>query len=449
MKKTVKRITSLLLVIITLASIFCSTTLMTSAASAKECSAFDVPNSTNYAKVYTMSTSGNTIPYTSKSLSTRGTTNGASKNAYIANSTDELYLFDVGKTNGKTWAYVSYPVSSGRRNAYIYLSAISPASYGSNKQLRYTALGKFYCSPRRGGSFLNSYYVDKGDTVYAIGGTMENGAYFQIMYPISNGKWRIGWTSYANAKKYLDGTSSSTPSTKSYTGYVNTNSSPLVLRQSASTSSKALANMPKGSSLTVLDNKAKTNGFYHVKYNGTTGYASASYISFTKPKVKTISLNVPLYKQNDSRWKNTYIGTKTIGAVGCTTTCVAMIYSYKYNTTCYPNTMRNKLNYSNNSLYWSSLKNVGLSYSDAYNCYLNQSIMSTIYSKLKAGHPVMIGCNGTSSRGQHWVVVTGFTGSNTSTFNASDFRINDPGGANDTTLAGFVYNRGTVCRIAW
>ncbi len=68
-----------------------------------------------------------------------------------------------------------------------------------------------------------------------------------------------------------------------YTGYVNTGSASLCLRQSASTSSSVLAYMPKGSSLTVLDNKAQTNGFYHVTYNGKTGYASASYITFTKP----------------------------------------------------------------------------------------------------------------------------------------------------------------------
>ncbi len=69
-----------------------------------------------------------------------------------------------------------------------------------------------------------------------------------------------------------------------YTGYVNTASQPLILRQSASTSSAALASMPRGSALTVLDNKAIYNGFYHVRYGSTTGYASLSYISFTKPQ---------------------------------------------------------------------------------------------------------------------------------------------------------------------
>ena len=123
-KVNFKKIICLLMVMITLFS-----TLAISASAASKVNAFNVPTSSKYAKVYTLSSSGSTIPYTSKYLSTRGTTNGASKTAYIDNRSDELYLKDVGKTNGKTWAYVSYPTSSGRRNAYIYLSAISSAAY--------------------------------------------------------------------------------------------------------------------------------------------------------------------------------------------------------------------------------------------------------------------------------------------------------------------------------
>ncbi len=277
----IKKVLSITLVIITILSTFAI-----SASAASKVNAFNVPTSSKYAKVYTISKTGKTIPYTSKYLSTRGTTKGASNSAYIDNSSDELYLIDVGVTNGKTWAYVSYPVSSGRRYAYIYLSSISSASYGTNHLYYASASGKFYCSPRKGGTTSSSYYVDKGDKVYVFSASSSSGTYCQIMYPVSGNKWRIAWCTYNDARKYLDNVSSST-SSKSYTGYVNTSSSPLVLRKSASTSSSALANMPKGSSLTVLDNKTKTNGFYHVTYNGKTGYASASYIIFSKPSTST------------------------------------------------------------------------------------------------------------------------------------------------------------------
>ena len=138
-----------------------------------------------------------------------------------------------------------------------------------------------------------------------------------------------------------------------------------------------------------------------------------------------ISLDVPLYKQNDSRWGGTYIGTKTIGKVGCIITSLAMAYSYNTHSTVYPNTMKNRLKFSNNSIYWSSVTSSGFSYYNYGGKTINQSIMSNIYSKLKAGRPVVIWCKN-SSGNAHAVTVTGYTGNNTSNFTASDFRINDP-----------------------
>ncbi len=349
-----KKSISAMLAVVTMLSLFSF-----AASAATMANAFDVPTSSQYARVYTLATSGTTIPYTSKYLSTRGTTSGASKTAYIANASDELYLMDVGTTNGKTWAYVSYPVGTSRRNAYIYLSAISSAVYGKNHLYFSKALGKFYCSPRKGGKTSASYYVSKGDKVYVLTASATSGTYCQILYPISGNKWRMGWCTINNAEKYLNNSKvtyytltynanggSSAPAkqsvkantgfslstakptrsgytflgwstsksatsatyksgatvkltknitlyavwkSNSYTGYVNTASAPLVLRKSASTSSAALANMPKGSTLTVLNGKTKTNGFYKVTYNGKTGYAAASYITFTKPQTATVT----------------------------------------------------------------------------------------------------------------------------------------------------------------
>lgn len=58
-------------------------------------------------------------------------------------------------------------------------------------------------------------------------------------------------------------------------GKVKTNGSRLVLRQKKSTSSKILAKMPNGSSLTI---KSKSGSWYAVIYNGKSGYAYAKYI---------------------------------------------------------------------------------------------------------------------------------------------------------------------------
>lgn len=203
------------MVIITLLSTF-----VISASAASWANAFNVPTSSKYAKVYTLSTSGRTTPYTSKYLSKRGTTNGASNSAYIDNATDELYLKDVGTTNGKSWALVNYPIGSGkRRDAYIYLSAISSAKYGRNHLYYVSASGKFYCAARKGGSTSSSYYVDKGDKVYVLTASKSSGTYCQIMYPISGGKWRIGWCTYDNCVKYLDNVSGSSSNNTSSSSF--------------------------------------------------------------------------------------------------------------------------------------------------------------------------------------------------------------------------------------
>ena len=173
--------------------------------------AYGVLSSSRYAKVYTLSSSGNTIPYTSSSLTTRGTvTNGASSKAYIANSTDELYVMKVGTTNGKTWALVSYPTSKKRVTAYIYLSAIS-SNNGSHAKT--TSKGKFYCYPRyTSSSTSSSYYVANGDTVYLLA---TSGAKYQIMYPTSNGQWRIAWCNKTDYQRYCTTATSTTSQTTS------------------------------------------------------------------------------------------------------------------------------------------------------------------------------------------------------------------------------------------
>ena len=279
-------------------------------------------------------------------------------------------------------------------------------------------------------------WMPKGSLITILDNKQKNNGFYHVRY---NGRIGYAYASYVGF--YAQSIT--------YEGYVNTKRDSLALRSSSNTSSAVIVWMPKGSRVTVLDNKQTYNGFYRVQYNGRTGYAYASYIAFFTEQSTPgyIFLNVPLYKQNDSRWSGVYIGTKTIGQVGCLTTSLAMMYSYNNNVTCYPDAMENKLSYSNNDLYWSSLDNIGMT-SKYYGCYINNDIMKTIYDKLKAGKPVTIGCNGTNSRGMHWVVITGYNG-NTTNFSTSNFTINDPGSANDQTLSAFLNNRGTVCRIIW
>ena len=164
-----------------------------------------------------------------------------------------------------------------------------------------------------------------------------------------------------------------------------------------------------------------------ILFNGTkVGYVSTQYLSMG---YSAISLNVPSFKQTDSRWANIKIANsgKTIAQIGCATTGIAMIESYRTGTTIYPDAMSKKLSYSSTgNVYWPSHYSVVTSSSN----YLNG-----IYNQLKNGKPVLLGAKKYSGA-QHWVVITGFTGGDT--LSATNFTINDPGSSTRKTLQQFL-----------
>lgn len=161
-------------------------------------SAFGNVSTSKYAKVFTLNSSGRTIPFTNSSLTTRGTvTYGASSSSYIDNASDEIYICGVGVTNGKQWAYVSYPTSTRRVYAYVPLEALTTAgTYGHASAV---STGKFYCAKRQGGAASTSYYVDRGDKVYLLA---RSGGWCQLMYPTSGGLWRIAFAKEADVDRY-------------------------------------------------------------------------------------------------------------------------------------------------------------------------------------------------------------------------------------------------------
>lgn len=201
MKKTVSLLLAILSIVILIVP-------MTTTVSAASTNAYNKISSSNYAKTYTIKTSGITIPYTNPNLTTRGTTTKASSGAYIDNASDELYVFSVGKnSNGVMYAYISYPTSSKRVYAYIRLTDIINTVTTSHNYS--TAKGKFYLSTRSGYSLNSSYWCDAGDTVYLLSTTAVNGKY-QIMAPRGAGGYRIAWCTVSDYNKYCANTTTST-----------------------------------------------------------------------------------------------------------------------------------------------------------------------------------------------------------------------------------------------
>ncbi|MCD8219574.1 MAG: C39 family peptidase [Ruminococcus sp.] len=169
-----------------------------------------------------------------------------------------------------------------------------------------------------------------------------------------------------------------------------------------------------------------------VSVDGTSYYFDPNSGAMVNMGYVPIQLDVPSYKQFDSEWANTTITYSTIGKVGCLVTSIAMKYSYETETTVEPDEMLAFLTFSGDSLQWVSFSNLGYTMEQPSSS-LTQSVMQKIYSCLKDGKPVIVGAK-TSSGGQHYVVVTGYTGTTGSTLSSENFVIQDPGSSKRDTL---------------
>ena len=197
----------------------------------------------------------------------------------------------------------------------------------------------------------------------------------------------------------------------------------LNVRAGGGTSYARIASLADGEEVIVL---ASSGGWAHVLFRGTSlGYVSEEYLS-RREAFPAVSLTVPYFKQTDSRWSRVTLGTsgKTIGKVGCATTSIAMIESYRTGTTVTPDAMAKRLTYTSSAnVYWPSHYTLITGYS-----------LDTIYSILASGRPVLLGAKN-GSGGQHWIVVTGYTGGDRLT--ASGFTIHDPAATWRRTLTDF------------
>lgn len=235
----------------------------------------------------------------------------------------------------------------------------------------------------------------------------KSGAWWYVEY----GKNQYGWCHGL----YIDAVTS-TPRT------VYTSSGSLNVRSGAGTSYAKTGSVSSGETVLVLS----SSGYWsRILYHGTkTGYVYNTYLGSAASGYSSVNLSVPGYKQYDSRWANVKIGSygKTMSQIGCATTALAMMESYRTGTTITPADMTYRVGYTaSGSIYWPSNYTAVTSSTN----YLNK-----IHSMLKSGKPVLLGLKN-SYGSQHWVVVCGFGGGSLS---ASNFTVRDPGSSWRTTL---------------
>ncbi|MGI5936939.1 MAG: SH3 domain-containing protein [Oscillospiraceae bacterium] len=233
----------------------------------------------------------------------------------------------------------------------------------------------------------------------------KSGSWWRVEY----GKGKFGYCHEAYIKQ-VSGT---------YPAYVEGS---LNVRSGPGTSYGVIGWLNNGEYAVVL---SASGSWKKVLFNGTkVGYASGAYLKTGGSGYSPVSLGVPSYKQNDSRWAGTKLGSsgRTIGDVGCSTVALAMTESYRTGTTVTPSAMASRLKYtSGGAVYWPY----------NYSAYTGGDYLKVAYDKLKAGRPILVGLKN-SWGGQHWVVVKGYSGR--SSLSAASFSINDPGSNSRTNL---------------
>ncbi len=252
--------------------------------------------------------------------------------------------------------------------------------------------------------------------------TLSNGTYITLLS--KSGSW---WYAEYNNGKYGYLHSDYIKELSSTKAAVSISYGTLNVRSGAGTSFGKIDSLKNGKNVMVLSD---TDGWSRILYDGSkTGYVSSKYLTIDGAKYPAISLNVPSFKQTDSRWANVKLGSsgKTISQIGCATTAIAMVESYRTGTTVYPDAMSKKLKYtSSGNVYWPSnyIQDASIS-----------SYKTKIYNILKSGKPVLIGLKNKYGA-QHWVVITGYKGGDT--IKASSFIINDPGSKTRDDLQDFI-----------
>ncbi len=241
--------------------------------------------------------------------------------------------------------------------------------------------------------------LSKGATITLI---TQQGSWWQVEYA----KGKFGYC-HADYITPIGGT----------TVTVTLSSGTLNVRSGGGTQYTRIGSLINGESVVEL---SKTNGWSKILYHGTKiGYVSSRYLA------SGVSLSVPNYKQTDSRWANIKVGSsgKTIAQIGCVTTGISMIESYRTGKTLTPDIMVKQLSYtSSGNVYWPSHFVTYTSYD-----------LSKILSILQQGKPVLLGAKNAYGT-QHWVVITGFSGTS---LTPANFTINDPATNSRTNLQQF------------
>ncbi len=148
-------------------------------------------SSSRYIKTFGLSTGNNTPVFTSARLDQRGTSYPFKAYNATIYASDEIFVFAMNNT----YALVSYPTSTGRKQGYVKTNWLTANNYSQNP-LRSRDRITTYVRP--GGAPYGAIF--NGDIVWTVARSGNN--YTQVVYPAGN-LYKMAWITNSDYNNYV------------------------------------------------------------------------------------------------------------------------------------------------------------------------------------------------------------------------------------------------------
>lgn len=224
------------------------------------------------------------------------------------NQPNELFMFDRIESGPYKGSYYIYCIDLNDLNKEMSVNAFNGAGCSAGSVLKgfvSDAANQDHSSDPASLWWVNAHNgyftltnVASGLNIDTYGSTTI-GDYVRLWYPDGSAEQDFIITDYVT----------------DMTGTVKTKST--VRFRASAPSGTTLAFMPNGATVTILDNGKTVSGFYHINYNGMTGWASADYITINSTNSGTStnatrSITSVLYGGNGGRLSCAYDGYVTL-----------------------------------------------------------------------------------------------------------------------------------------
>ncbi len=143
-----------------------------------------------FIKTFGLSTANNTPVFTNAYLNQQGTSSPYRAYNALIYASDEIYVYAMNNT----YALISYPTSSGRKQGYVRTSSLTYNNFSQNALRSRNRINTY---TRPGGGSYGAIY--NGDSVWTVA---RSGNYTQVVYPAGS-VYKMAWITNNDYNNYI------------------------------------------------------------------------------------------------------------------------------------------------------------------------------------------------------------------------------------------------------